>query len=61
MVEIYAHMYVNEKMRPVETIPGMEGGGTKENDGRVEFNYCKTFVNVTMYPWYNNTKNKFNK
>jgi hypothetical protein len=54
-------MYVNEKMRPVETIPGMEGGGTKENDGRVEFNYCKTFVNVTMYPWYNNTKNKFNK
>jgi hypothetical protein len=26
-------------MRPVETIPGMEGGGIKENDGGGEFNY----------------------
>jgi hypothetical protein len=26
-------MYVNEKMRPVETIPGMGGGGIKNNDG----------------------------
>jgi hypothetical protein len=25
-------------MRPVETIPGMEGGGIKENDGEGEFN-----------------------
>jgi hypothetical protein len=23
------HMYVNGKMRPIETIPGMEGGGNK--------------------------------
>jgi hypothetical protein len=29
---------VNGKMRPVETIPGMTGGGTKENDGGDEFN-----------------------
>jgi hypothetical protein len=27
-----------EKMRPVETIPGI-GGGIKENDGEDEFNY----------------------
>jgi hypothetical protein len=28
-------MYVNGKMRPVETIPGMRGGEMKENDGGV--------------------------
>jgi hypothetical protein len=32
-------MYVNGKMRSIETIPGMEVGGIKENDGGVEFNY----------------------
>jgi hypothetical protein len=26
-------------MRPVESIPGIEGGGIKENDGGGEFNY----------------------
>jgi hypothetical protein len=31
-------MYVNGKMRSVETIPGMEEG-IKENDGGGEFNY----------------------
>jgi hypothetical protein len=25
-------MYINGKMRPVETIPGMGGGKIKEND-----------------------------
>jgi hypothetical protein len=25
-------MYVNGKMRPVETVPGMEGGELVEND-----------------------------
>jgi hypothetical protein len=30
-------MYVNRKMRPVETIPEM--GRKKENDGGDEFNY----------------------
>jgi hypothetical protein len=37
-------MYENVKMRPVETIPGMGGGRTKENDGGGELNYdifCK--------------------
>jgi hypothetical protein len=28
-----------EKMRNVETIPGMGKGGMKDNDGRGEFNY----------------------
>jgi hypothetical protein len=45
-------MFENGKLRPVETIPGMGGGKIKENDGGGEFNliYCKTIVNVTMYP-----------
>jgi hypothetical protein len=38
MVQICVLMYVNGKMRPVETIPGM-GGGIKKNDGGCEFNY----------------------
>jgi hypothetical protein len=41
MVEYYALMYENGKMRPAETIPGTGGGGTKENDGGGEFNYDK--------------------
>jgi hypothetical protein len=32
-------MYVNGKMIPAETIPGMGRGGMKENDGEGEFNY----------------------
>jgi hypothetical protein len=32
-------MYVNGKMRPVETIPGMGGGVVKENDEGGEFHY----------------------
>jgi hypothetical protein len=32
-------MYVNGKMRPVETVPGMGGEGMKENGGEGEFNY----------------------
>jgi hypothetical protein len=33
-------MYGNEKMRPVETIPGMGGwGGIKKKDGGGKFNY----------------------
>jgi hypothetical protein len=32
-------MYVNGKMRPVETIPGMGFGWIKENDGDGEFKY----------------------
>jgi hypothetical protein len=29
-----------EKLRPVETIPGMGGREIKENDGEGEFNYA---------------------
>jgi hypothetical protein len=32
-------MYINRKMRPVETVPGMVGGGIKENNGGGEFKY----------------------
>jgi hypothetical protein len=34
-----AHLYVNGKMRSVESILGMGEGGIKENDGGGEFNY----------------------
>jgi hypothetical protein len=49
-------MYVNGKMRPVETILGVRGGEIKANGGGCEFNYdifdifAKTFVNAIMYP-----------
>jgi hypothetical protein len=33
MVEYYALVCENGKMRPVETIPEMEEGRIKENDG----------------------------
>jgi hypothetical protein len=32
-------MYANRKIRPVETIPGMDRGRIKESDGGGEFNY----------------------
>jgi hypothetical protein len=32
-------MYENEKMRPVETIPGMREKEIMENDGGGELNY----------------------
>jgi hypothetical protein len=32
-------MYVNAKMLPVETVPGIEGGGIKESSGGGEFKY----------------------
>jgi hypothetical protein len=55
-------MYVNGNMRPVESIPGMEGGKIRENDRGDEFNYeilLRTFLNVTMCPQYNNNNKKF--
>jgi hypothetical protein len=48
-------------MRPVETIPGMGERRIKENDGGGKFSndtLLRTFINVTMYPQYNN-KTKF--
>jgi hypothetical protein len=48
-------MYVNGKMRPVETIPGVGGGGIKKNHGGGEPNYnIRTAINITMHPHYNN-------
>jgi hypothetical protein len=45
-------------MRTTETIPEIEGGGTKENVDGSEYNWyiVRTFVNVTMYSQYNNNK-----
>jgi hypothetical protein len=58
-MEIYVHMYVNGKMRPVETITGMGVGGIKKKGGGggVQLQYIiKTFANVTVYPQYNINK-----
>jgi hypothetical protein len=38
-MKYYVHIYVNGKVRPVETIPGMGKRGMKDNDGGGEFNY----------------------
>jgi hypothetical protein len=51
------HMYVNGKMVTVETISGMGRQGEKGEWGRgwMQLWYnVSTFVNVTMYFWYNN-------
>jgi hypothetical protein len=53
-------MYVNGKMRPVETIPEM---GVEEDKGEwwrgwiQLWHIVRIFANVTMYPQYNNKKN----
>jgi hypothetical protein len=39
-------MYENGKMRPVETVPGMGGGGY---GGMVEGVNLSTFLNITVY------------
>jgi hypothetical protein len=53
-------MYVNGKMRPVETIPGMGRGEIKENVTGGEFKYdifdIRTFVNATIHPQHKNKK-----
>jgi hypothetical protein len=38
-VKILLHMYVNGKMKLVETVPWMVGEGIKKNDGGGEFKY----------------------
>jgi hypothetical protein len=32
-------MYVNAKMKPVEAVPGIRGGGMEESSGGGEFKY----------------------
>jgi hypothetical protein len=49
----YVHIYVNGKMRPVETTPGMRRGGIKENDGDGEYSTvinCKNFCKCQIVP-----------
>jgi hypothetical protein len=49
-------MYVNGKMRPVKTVPGMEGWGTKENSGGggnssvIYFLHCKNLCKCHNVP-----------
>jgi hypothetical protein len=57
-------MYINGKMRPAETTPGMGRGRIKENDGRgwiQLWHTVRTYVKVTMYLQYNNNMIKNNK
>jgi hypothetical protein len=45
-------MYLNGKMKPFETIPGMGGKGIKENDGGVYSTmiHCKNFSKCHIVP-----------
>jgi hypothetical protein len=58
-------MYVNGKMRPVETVPRMGGGEIKENDEGGEFIviylvHCKNFCKChKCTPTQNNNKDCF--
>jgi hypothetical protein len=38
-VQKFVHIYVNTKVIPIESIPGMERGVIKEIGGGCEFNY----------------------
>jgi hypothetical protein len=54
-------MYENGKMRPVETIPGMDGGRIKEADGGVNSTmisliHCKNFCKYHNVPQHNKQK-----
>jgi hypothetical protein len=56
-------VYVNEKMRPVETIPGIRGMSIKENDGGENLTmkysiYCKNFCKCHHVPPPSTTKKK---
>jgi hypothetical protein len=52
MVEILCTHVCKGKMRPAETILGMEGGRIKENDVGVNsaMIYCRTFVKSQCTP-----------
>jgi hypothetical protein len=51
-VEIFCTHVCKMEMSPVETIPGREVGGIKENDRGSEFNniYCKNFCKCHNVP-----------
>jgi hypothetical protein len=44
--------FKNGKMKPVETIPGLRGGGIKKNDGGMNSTviYCKNFCKCHSVP-----------
>jgi hypothetical protein len=48
----YVFMYANGKMRPVETIPGMQGKVDKAIEGGSEFayDYCMNFGKCQNVP-----------
>jgi hypothetical protein len=52
-------MYTNAKVTPVETVPGIRGGGIKERGGGGDFNmvyliYCKNLCKCHMHPTQHN-------
>jgi hypothetical protein len=60
MVEYYILVYENGKkesgkVRAVETVPGLEGGEKKENDGGVNSSmiHCKNFCKCLSTPQHN--------
>jgi hypothetical protein len=61
-------MYVNAKMIPVETVPGIRRGEMQKSSGGGEpksdifDTLVRTFVNATMHlPQHNNKKTKKNR
>jgi hypothetical protein len=57
------HMYVSAKVIPVETIPGMGGGGIKKNRGRMNSSmiyliHCKNFCKCHSVPTPRTQKKK---
>jgi hypothetical protein len=50
MEEILCTQYVNGKMRSVETIPGMRGGGIMMEGVNSTMIYCKNFCKCHKVP-----------
>jgi hypothetical protein len=52
----YVHMYVNAKMKPIETVPGIRGGEIKESSGGVNSSmvyliHCKNLCKCYNVPY----------
>jgi hypothetical protein len=53
MVEYYALVYENAKMRPAETVPGMGGDKGEWWRGNSSMIYRKNLINATVNPQHN--------
>jgi hypothetical protein len=63
MVQKFVHMYVNEKIIPVETVPGIKGGEIKKSSDKVNsritsFIHCKNLCKCHNVPSSNTTIKK---